>query len=186
MFMSIIMSWKEFLRKGSHQFEVVQTRADDMAMIQYTGGSTGVPKGVMLSSKNMNSYYANFLKANNAGLTAYKRCEYFLSGAPLFLAFGVSSCCHGPLSHSMELVLAPDPQPQSGIKLIKKYNVNHIVAGRLLIEGLVEHAKETQMDLSFVRSITYGGEAKNIIWEKKNEKTLQRNHLNTAILKFGL
>ena len=178
-----LVSWKNFLRNaGDEKAQAVTVRGDDLAMIEYTGGSTGVPKGVMLSSKNLNSYYVNFSKANACGLSSYQKQDRYLAGVPLFLAFGVSGACHGPLSHGMTLVLAPDPNPEALGKLILKRKPNHIIAGRVQIDGFVLAANSSGIDLSYICSIMYGGEASNRIWEQETAAMLQKHRMEAPIL----
>ena len=177
------VSWKKFLRTaGDEKAQNVTIRGDDLAMIEYTGGSTGVPKGVMLSNKNLNSYYVNFSKANACDLSNYRRRDRFLAGVPLFLAFGVSSACHGPLSHGMTLVLAPDPNPETLGQLILKRKPNHIIAGRVQIDGFVQAANSSRANLSYIRSIMYGGEASNRFWEQKTAALLQKHRMEASLL----
>ena len=176
------ITWRDFLRNSGSEADTAQINPDDMALIAYTGGSTGVPKGVMLSNKAMNSYYVNFAVVNESGITSYKRKEKFLFGVPMFLAFGASSCCHGPLCQSLELIMAPDPSPRAGAKVIIKSKVDHIVAGRLLIEELVETAEKNNIDLSFIRSIMYGGEETNKAWENSVTLRLREHHADVPLL----
>lgn len=176
------LAWRDFLKSAAGEPDPVEIRPDDMALIEYTGGSTGVPKGVMLSNKALNSYYVNFCKTNDCEITAYKEQDKYLSGVPLFLAFGVSACCHGPLCHSMKLILAPDPNPDAGTNMIFKSSANHIIAGRLLIEDLVETAQKTKTDLSFIHSIMYGGEETNKAWEYSITEQLKTHNANVPLL----
>lgn len=177
------MSWGDFLRLARGRApEAVDVAGDDLAVIEYTGGSTGVPKGVMLSNRNLNSYYVNFSKTNSCGLSGFSEGDRFLACVPLFLAFGASSSCHGPLSHGMELVLAPDPTPDALGKIILKRRPNHIVAGRVQIDGFVRAASVARRDLSFVRSIMYGGEAANGNWEQESARALRELRMSAPML----
>jgi len=176
------IAWRDFLKGAADAAEPAEIRPTDTALIEYTGGSTGVPKGVMLSNKAMNSYFINFLSLNQCGITCYEERDSFLFGVPLFLAFGVSTCCHGPLCQSMELVLAPDPNPEAGTKIIFKSKTNHIIAGRLLIEMLVETARKENADLAFIRSVMYGGEETNKVWENAVTEQLRAHHGNVPLL----
>lgn len=167
--------WNEIIR--SHSDTVMhESDGKDLAMITYTGGSTGAPKGVMLSNSALNSYYINFNIANSNGISSYHRGDRYLSGAPLFLAIGASCCCHGPLCHGMELVLAPDPGPDAVSDIIFKQKVNHIITGRLVIERFVENLRRRKTNISYVLSIMYGGEKVSEAWEKSITESLSEYH----------
>ncbi len=174
--------WNTFLSTADGELKEVNIDGSQLAIIEYTGGSTGTPKGVMLTNKAMNSYYVNFAETNSCGLSYYGRGEKYLSGVPLFLAFGASGCCHGPLCHGMELILAPDPTPEKGIEIILRSRVNHIITGRLLMEALAERVKGTKVDLSNVKSVMYGGEETNKLWERSMQDKLQGNNMHAPVL----
>ena len=149
--------WKAFIKSATGKADHADLNADDMAIIEYTGGSTGVPKGVMLSNKNLNSYYISFFVANHSALSAFNRGDVYLLIVPLFLGFGMS-CCHTPLQHPMSLLLAPDPSPDEGANVVLKYRPNHITVGRLMIESLIQITNRKQADLAFLKTVLYGGE----------------------------
>ena len=176
-------SWNDFLRSAEGSTpQPVEVKGNDLAMLEYTGGSTGVPKGVMLSNKNLNSYYINFIGSNCRGYTNYRKGERFLACVPLFLAFGVSTSCHGCLAHSLELVLAPDPKPEALGKLALRSNPNHIIAGRVQIDGIILAANRTRKNLSYIHSVMYGGEAANKDWERESEDKLKPHHVTARLL----
>jgi hypothetical protein len=102
---------------------------------------------------------------NYNGVFNFDCQDKMISGVPFFLVFGLCACCHAPLCHSIELVLAPDPSPDAGVSLILKNKVNHVMAGRLLVEALLRTARAKDAQLSYIKSIMYGGEETNKKWE---------------------
>ena len=175
-------NWSSFLKESGDRFDVIDIAGEDIAVIEYTGGSTGKPKGVMLSNKALNSYYVNLSTANSNGIFNYEKSDRYLSGVPFFLAFGLNVCCHSPLSHSMELVLAPDPNPDAGTDLILNAKVQHVVGGRLLVEGMLDKAHKKQSNLSYVKSVVYGGEEANTTWERKVINELNKNNAAALLI----
>ena len=175
-------SWKEFIGAATGKTEDAAILPDDMAIIEYTGGSTGVPKGVMLSNKALNTHYVDFFMTNSNGIFSFSKADRMISGVPFFLVFGMCACCHSPLCHGMELVLAPDPSPSAGAKIIKKYRINHVMAGRPLVEELLRITQKENGDLSYIKSIMYGGEKTNKVWENNVRDELNKYNLNAPIL----
>ena len=174
------IKWKEFLTFGEkNTFEPVEIDCETMAVIEYTGGTTGVPKGVMLSNKAINSHYINFYDTNRNKIFSFKDRDRFISGVPFFLVFGLCAACHSPLCHSMELVLAPDPSPAAGARIVLKYKINHVISGRLLIEELITQA--TNCDLSYVKTLMYGGEETNKNWEKHITDCLSKYNMTAPL-----
>lgn len=174
--------WKDFIMAATGKSEDAAILPNDMAIIEYTGGSTGVPKGVMLSNKALNTHYVDFFMTNSNGILSFSKTDRMISGVPFFLVFGMCSCCHSPLCHGMELVLAPDPSPSAGTKIIKKYRINHVMGGRLLIEELLRSTQKGNGDLSYIKSIMYGGEETNKAWENNIRDELKKYNLNAPIL----
>ena len=176
------LHWKEFIKAANGSVNTAEICPDDVALIEYTGGSTGVPKGVMLSNRAMNSYYVNCTVLTQSGIIPYKKRDKIIFGVPIFLAFGASSCCHAPLCNSMELIVIPDPSPEVGTKMIFKSKANHIIAGRLIIEELVKIAEEANTDLSYLQSIMYGGEETNKVWEQEITQRLKKHNARVPLL----
>lgn len=177
-----VTKWKKFMSDSNERHDVLEKTENDLALIIYTGGTTGVPKGVMLSNKNINAHYINFYQANTKALTNYQRRERYLGCVPLFLAFGLIAGGNAPLCHSMELILAPDPSPKVVLKMILQTKPNHIIGGRSLVDGLGKMAEDTQIDYSYIRSVLYGGEGADENWERKVEEKLKTHNMNAPVL----
>jgi long-chain acyl-CoA synthetase len=84
----------------------VTIRLDDVAALQYTGGTTGVSKGAMLTHRN--------LSCNVQQIIAWLHCphgtEIVLSALPLFHVFGMTVCMNFPVGAAATMVLHPNPR----------------------------------------------------------------------------
>ncbi len=176
------IQWHDFLKNAHDTTENDTVAPNDIAVIAYTGGSTGVPKGVMLSNYAINSHYRNFNDTNKEGIFSFRERDKMIAGVPYFLVFGLCACCHSPLCHSMELVLAPDPSPSAGVDLILRNKVQHVMGGRLLIEELLSRASRQKARLDFITMIMYGGEETNKTWERCMGQGLKEYGMTAPIL----
>ena len=118
-----IMTWKEFLNYGydyDGQYECPKS-ANDPAVILYSGGTTGEPKGILLSNMNFNAL------AYQCALTCDPAApgHSVLSILPIFHGFGLGVCIHTPLTWGMKCILIPNFKPKEFVDLIKKHKPNN-------------------------------------------------------------
>ena len=134
------------------------TDSNATAIIVYTSGTTGVPKGVMLSNNCLN---AIVFGCHHSGKN-YRRGETFLDVIPPFLGFGISmnhlGLCTGII---MQIILNPDPDVIA--KSFVKLKSNRLVYGPRLADSIIRYAKG---NLEYLIEFTGGGEA--IALDKEN------------------
>ena len=121
--------------------------------IVHTGGTTGVPKGVVLTNKNLNAVAVQY-KYSSLDL---KRQDKMLNIAPPFVAFGLSLTIHSPLCIGMCVCLSPDPNPKTTDKFFYYYKPNHYLGGHAHLNCISNSKYNT--NLSFVKTVGYGGES---------------------------
>ena len=122
---------------------------DDVAMIAGTGGTTGKPKGVMLSGRNLETMSAMTL----AGYPFPPRPVY-LALAPLTHAAGV--LCLPIMSLGGRVVIMPKPDLADFLASIERFEVTHAYLPPTLIYMLLKHADLARTDLSSLRCFWYG------------------------------
>jgi acyl-CoA synthetase (AMP-forming)/AMP-acid ligase II len=122
---------------------------DDVAMIAGTGGTTGKPKGVMLSGRNLEAMTAIALM----GFPFPPRPVY-LALAPLTHAAGV--LCFPIMSKGGRIVIMPKPDLADFIALVERHAVTHTYLPPTLIYMLLQHEDLPKHDLSSLRCFWYG------------------------------
>mgnify|MGYP002624722372 CR=1 FL=1 len=177
----ISVRWKDFIESGTNTvFKPVVIDGNEMAVIIYTGGTTGIPKGVMLSSNAANAYPAQYRKADN--MFFIKREHRFLCVLPPFIAVGLFSCINIALCIGTELIVYPDPKPESISDLFVKYKPNHFCGSPLHMNAIINDERVNGMDLSFLYSAVYGGEHASEIWEESVSNFLKKHGSRFGII----
>ena len=159
-----IVYWDDFLRAGAGaNARPVPYRENMLAVINHTGGTTGVPKGVMLTNDGMNAMSVNF------GLSGvnYSRDNRFLDIIPPFASYGVVCSLHVPFSLGLEVVLIPLFDPEKFADMVRRYRPTHTLAVPSHYERLMNDARIRRMDLSFFETAGSGGDTMNAGLEDK-------------------
>ena len=112
------VQWKDFLGEKSNKSPTVEVLPEDLAVIQYTGGTTGQSKGVMLSHRNL---VANALQTRHWLPTAVEGQERFLCVVPIFHSYGLTTALNVPVSLGAAMILKTQFQILDALKAIKKY-----------------------------------------------------------------
>ncbi len=143
------MSWKEFLHHGDVE-PPMATDSHGTAVIVYTSGTTGKPKGVVLSNYNINAIAK---MADDSG-KEFIRGKTTLMILPTFFGFGMS-IMHLSLYHGINMKLWLDLDQDSIGKAFQKEKPTYFVGGPSLIDGFMRHVHG---DLSYLLDFTGGGD----------------------------
>ena len=115
---SDVRSLKDLLAKHPPSPPPVEVSPGDVALFQYTGGTTGIPKAAMLSHGNL---VANTLQLAAWFATAEKGKEVVMSAIPFFHVYGMTVCMIFGLYNGANVVMVPRPRPIEGVmKIIQK------------------------------------------------------------------
>ena len=179
-----VITWKEFIKRG-HGTTAVDSPyvGDALVAITYTGGTTGSPKGVMLTNDSMNAVGLNFIHS-----AVYKEDgDRFLGIIPIFAAYGMVCGMHMPLCMRTTLVPIPKFIPTEIGKLVRTFRPNHLISTPVFIELLVGSREVQDMDLSFLYTLASGGDSMNEALEKRlNEFRKQHNMKYTLAQGYGM
>jgi len=152
----------------------VHTSLSDVAVLQYTGGTTGVAKGAVLTQGNI---FASAMQSAAALDVDPVEREIILAPMPLYHIYGftwnlVSCCLRGAMS-----ILIPNPRDLDGMVQTMKANRFTSMAGvNTLFAGLMRHPQFDEIDFSAVTGSIAGGAAlvSSIAseWQRRTESKL--------------
>jgi len=152
--------------------EKVEIGADDIAFLQYTGGTTGVAKGAMLLHRNI---VANLLQARAwvQPFLGKDSRDVIITPLPLYHIFSLTANCLVFMTLGGENVLIPNPRDIPGfVKQMGKYRFTAITGVNTLFNALVNNARFRKLDFSSLRLTLGGGMAvQQAVAEKWKEIT---------------
>lgn len=143
-----VIPWKKLLDHRPLRRRHPRPVASDLAVIQYTSGTTGSPKGAMLSHGNLMANAAQG-RAWVPGLRPGK--ETFYAVLPMFHAYGLTLCLTTAMSLGARLVLFPKFDPDLVLKAVKKTPPTFLPAVPPIYERLAAEAKKRGISLKGVR-----------------------------------
>ncbi len=155
--------FKTALREGSGlRLQPVELGHDDIAFLQYTGGTTGLSKGAMLSHRNV---IANLMQ-NEAWLQPAMdlppkvEALTFVCALPLYHIFALTVCCLMGTRLGGLNILIPNPRDIPGlVKELGKYKFNMLPAVNTLYNGLLNNPDFAKLDFSALKLCNGGGMA---------------------------
>lgn len=149
------VAFKDAIQAGSAlRFDAVEIRESDLAFLQYTGGTTGVAKGAMLTHANVS---ANVLQAEAWVAGAFKAPDTLITPIPLYHIFALTANCLLFLRLGWRNVLIINPRDfPAVIKELKRYPFAFISGVNTLFNALLNTPGFDTIDFSRLK-ITLGG-----------------------------
>ncbi|KGI84836.1 long-chain fatty acid--CoA ligase [Exiguobacterium mexicanum] len=127
---------------------------EDVAVLQYTGGTTGLPKGVMLTHFNLTAnvdQISNFFYRYNRG-----DLKRVLSVVPFFHVYGMTCCLNFGMANGYELVLVPRFDVTDVLKTIHKKKPHFFPGAPTMYVGILNDPKLKKYDLSSIEACISG------------------------------
>jgi long-chain acyl-CoA synthetase len=148
-----VYKWKDCLAKYGPNPPAVKNSFDEVAMYQYTGGTTGVSKGVMLTHANLSkqvqqccAWFPKFNKGN----------EIMLGALPYFHVFGLSVSMNFSIFMGWSQVLVPRPQPEPLLEAIGKFRPTFAPLVPTMYIGMLNHPNLKKTDMSCIKGAFSG------------------------------
>lgn len=148
-----VHKWKDMIKKYPAFNTEVKVAWDDVAMFQYTGGTTGVSKGVMLTHANLSS---QIQQAMNWFPMLKRGVETTLSALPFFHIFGLTTAMNFAVAMGWGNILVPKPQPEQLLETIRKFKPTFTPLVPTMFIGMLAHKDIDKTDLSCIKGCFSG------------------------------
>ena len=152
-----IFFFERLLQKYSAVAPAVDVHPDDVAVLQYTGGTTGLPKAAMLTHRNL---VTNATQINAWFTSAERGVEKFMCAIPFFHVYGLVVAMVYGVSIGAEMQIVPNPRPIDNVMNIMQKERSTVYPGvPAMYIGIVNHPKIADYDLRSIKACLSGSAA---------------------------
>lgn len=153
---SNVIRWKQFIKGGEGQSTAAEPYDPDHAcVVVHTGGTTGSPKGVMLTDDCFNGIALQF----QAYPKLFHRGQKLMNIMPPFITYGFACGIHLPLVLGFTVVIIPNLDPDKLGSLVLKHKPEHMFGVPTHYQQLASDPKLRDKDLSFIINYAAGGDS---------------------------
>ena len=145
--------WAEITRAAPAPVRAAARGTDDAAAILFSGGTTGLPKGIVLSNRNL---IAEGMQA--AAWAGMRGGDAILAILPIFHGFGLGVCVNAAFMAGGKSILVPQFSPEIVAKLLRTVRPNLVVGVPTLFDALAKDPSLAKADLSCLRACFSGAD----------------------------
>ncbi len=171
--------WEDFIKGGEAVRDNIFVHKNPLteAVVLFSGGTTGVTKGIMLSDLNFNA----LARQTEAMCHETVRHAKMLAAMPVFHGFGLGVCIHTMMVCGGTSILVPRFNVKSYAQLIKKTRPNFIAGVPTLFEAITRNRYLDGADLSCLKGVFSGGDSLTIELKKKFDKFLAEHNASVRV-----
>jgi long-chain acyl-CoA synthetase len=182
----ITINWDQLIGRGKYvvgdAYEKMESK--DIAVILYSGGTTGTPKGIALSNLAFNSMAVQLKDFFNDILTPGAT---MLGIMPIFHGFGLGCGFHAMLTNGANTTMFPKFDAKKFDKILENTEPTFVVGVPTLYEAMVKNKKIRKMDLSFIKAAVSGGDTLPAPLKHEVDDLLKRNGSSSKLIAgYGL
>lgn len=160
-----VESFEQIVRAGNPMFQGPELDEDNLALILYTSGTTGKPKGAMLTHRNIYCNakdVADYLQINGE--------DRVIAALPMFHVFCLTVALNAPLMNGGTVLIMPKFSPQEVFRLAREYESTVFAGVPTMYNYLLQSKKGTKDDFSFIRLCISGGSSMPVALLKNFEQ----------------
>jgi long-chain acyl-CoA synthetase len=148
-----VLEFMDLVQKYPDQPPAAEVSLDDLGALLYTGGTTGVSKGVMLTHRNLS---VNVQQLRAWTFDAGEGRESLMGIFPIFHSAGFTAVMNHCLYRGLTIILVPKPDPDTVLKMTKKYRPDYFPCVPTIYVGLLNHPAFSKTDFSFIKGCVSG------------------------------
>jgi len=178
-----MVRWWNDLMKGSYPpAPRAETGTDELAVILYSGGTTGVPKGIMLSNMN---FISEGMQVSAVGKLSEE--DALLAILPIFHGFGLGVCVNACFMGGAKSILVPQFTPETVATLIKTKRPTFVIGVPTLFDALSRNPEFQKTDLSCLKATFSGADTLPKTVKERFEEIVKKQGGNCQLLEgYGL
>jgi long-chain acyl-CoA synthetase len=174
--------WREIMAGNYPAAPEAAMDTDDLAVILYSGGTTGTPKGIMLSNMN---FISEGMQVSAWGKLSQH--DSLLAILPIFHGFGLGVCINAAFMGGAKSILVPQFTPKIVAKLIKSKRPTFVVGVPTLFEALTRDPVFQKTDLSCLKATFSGADTLPRPVKERFEEVVRRQGGSVKLLEgYGL
>ncbi len=178
----IVHWWGDLMKNNNPQAPGAEMRADDLAVIMFSGGTTGKPKGIMLSNMNFISEGMQVAEWGSIGSG-----DAILAILPIFHGFGLGVCINACFMGGAKSILVPQFTPETVARIIKSKRPSYVVGVPTLFDSLSRSPVFRKADLSCLRATFAGADSLPKTVKERFESVVKNCGGNVQLLEgYGL
>ena len=181
---SNVLNWKKFIAGGADASTSAEPYDPEHAcVVVHTGGTTGSPKGVLLTDRNFNAIAQQF----SAYDSLFRKGQSLMNIMPPFIAYGYACGVHLPLVLGLRVIIIPNLDPDKLGGLIWKYKPEHMFGVPAHYQQMAASHQLRNKDLSFIRNYAAGGDAISLGAEQTVNNFLETHNVEYPLAKgYGM
>jgi len=148
-----VLWWERLMRRYADQFQPPAVTADDLAVLLYTGGTTAVPKGVMLSHRNL---VANAIQTRAWFADLREGHELFMGVLPFSHSYGLTACLNVAVLSGAAVVLLPTFETATILEAIRRYEPTLFPAVPAIYAAINEFPNVRDYEIASIKACISG------------------------------
>jgi long-chain acyl-CoA synthetase len=181
----MVRRWKTLMAGSYPPTPKSSMKADDLAVILYSGGTTGLPKGIMLSNYNFVS--EGLMVSEWRKTSGVDEPTVMLAILPIFHGYGLGVCCNAMFMGGNTSILVPQFTPDIVAELIKKKHPTSMSGVPTLYDALSRNPIFQSADLSCLKTTSSGADTLPRTVKERFEEIVQRQGGSVQLVEgYGL